>query len=70
MAESLQAGIVPANPARGTGFESTCTYCDYYPICRLEETAYLENKERYKEIIKLKQQDAINILCRKEETNA
>ncbi len=61
MAESLQEGIIPANPTRGTGFERTCEWCDYYPICRLEEDAY-EDNAFYKEISSVKHGDALQML--------
>lgn len=71
MASSLQEGLIPANPAwdasRGLG---PCKYCDYYPICRLEEDRY-KRSPNFKEVVKTSQQDAIDELLKKEaEPNA
>lgn len=62
MADSLSLGRVQAQPVQGEGYDP-CVYCDYRPICRIEEKhprRTMDRMPREKLMQKLQEEEAEN----------
>ena len=62
MADNLSLGRVPAQPVQGEGYDP-CVYCDYRPICRIEEKhprRTLNGMSREELMQKLQEEEAEN----------